>query len=259
MNRVLDKTAIVTGAAAGIGRAVAELLAAEGARVVATDMNEAGVRDLAAAIKATHGECVGLGHDVTSETRWQEVITEATARFGGPHILVNNAGIGGVGVDQDPESVTLEVLRQINAVNLEGVVLGCKHAIPAIHAAGGGAIVNISSLAAMLATPAIAAYGTGKAGVRQYTKSVAMHCAKKGYAIHCNSVHPGVIETAMTAGLFATRGNFEKGRENARKMIPTRELGRPEDVAYAVLYLASDESRYVTGAELVVDGGLSII
>lgn len=261
MGRVEGKTAIVTGGGSGIGGASAELLAREGAGVVVTDINEQAAAETAAAIEAAGAKAFAMPQDVTSEAGWPEVFAAARDRFGGPHILVNNAGVGGLGAPQDPEHGTLESFRRINTVNLEGVFLGCKYAIPALRAAGGGAIVNISSLAAMLATPAIAAYGAGKAGVRQYTKSVAMHCAQQGDEIRCNSIHPGVIETAMTEPMFAARaeGDAEAGRQRYREMIPTGKLGRPEDIANAVLFLASDESRYITGAELVIDGGLSII
>ncbi len=259
MARVAGKVAMVTGAASGIGRACAGLLASEGAKVVATDINQVDGAALAREIESAGGEVDFFVQDVTEEIGWRDAIQRATERFGGLHILVNNAGVGGMGSPQNPEEITLDLWREINTVNLEGVFLGCKHAIPAIHDSGGGAIVNISSLAAMLATPAIAAYGAGKAGVRQYSKSVAMHCAQRGYQIRCNSVHPGVIATPMTDKMFTMRGDPEESRERVRKMIPVRELGSPQDIAYAVLYLASDESRYITGAELVVDGGLSII
>ena len=260
MARVADKTAIVTGAGSGIGRAIATTLAAEGARLLLTDLNEASVQETLAAVAEAGGEALALAHDVTDEAAWSAVVAQAQDRFGGLHILVNNAGIGGEDQAQNPETVTLENWRRVNAVNLEGVMLGCRTAIPAIRAAGGGAIVNLSSLASRVATPYIAAYGASKAGVAQYSKSVALHCAQRRANIRCNSIHPGPIQTPMLERLFALTGrDAEDGRRRLLRAVPLHAFGTPQDVANAVLFLASDDSRYITGAELAVDGGASMI
>lgn len=256
MGRVDGKIAIVTGGASGIGRATAKLLAAEGARIIITDVNaERG----AEAAEEIGGEARFLPQDVSSEEEWPHVLKTTVDAFGGLDILVNAAGIGGTGEPQDPENVTLEEWRRINSVNLEGVFLGCKYAMKVMRESGGGAIVNISSLAAMVATAPISAYGAGKAGVRQFTKSVALHCARAGYGIRCNSVHPGVIDTPMVEAMFLQAGDDrEKIKSSILRRIPLGRLGKPEDVAYMVLYLASEESGFVTGAEFVIDGGMSI-
>lgn len=251
--RVGDKVVIVSGAASGIGRATASLMAREGATVVLTDV----VADAGQALaKELGGPHVFLKHDVSDEGQWQAVIGETLKRFGRINGLVNNAGVSGPVPANSIETETLETWRKINSVNLEGVFLGCKHAVPAIRDAGGGSIVNISSLAAMVATHQIPAYGAGKAGVRQLSKSVAMHCAFKGYKIRCNSVHPGVIVTPMGESMF--KGD-EREKMKYLRSIPLKTFGEPTDIGYCVLYLMSDESKFVTGAEFVVDGGASAI
>ena len=258
MARVADKTAIVTGGASGLGKAIAGLLAKEGAKVVVTDVQEAAGRAVASEIGGMF-----LAHDVSDEKRWKEVVAETERRFGGLHILVNNAGVGdGLGA-VSPEDTPLEEWRRINRINAEGVFLGCKTAIPALRKAGGGSIVNMSSIAALVATPFLTAYGASKAAVRQLTMSVALHCAQRGDRIRCNSVHPGQIRTPMLEGLFkavAQQANASLPEIEAqfRSRIPLGEFGVPDDIAFAVLYLASDESRHVTGTQLVVDGGMEI-
>jgi 3(or 17)beta-hydroxysteroid dehydrogenase len=251
--RVNGKVIIVTGAASGIGRATASLLAREGATVVLTDVVADAGRALARELGSPH---VFIQHDVSDERQWQDVIGETQKKFGKLNGLVNNAGVSGPVPANSIETETLETWRKINSVNLEGVFLGCKHAIPAIREAGGGAIVNISSLAAMVATHQIPAYGAGKAGVRQLSKSVAMHCAFKGYKIRCNSVHPGVIVTPMGESMF--KGD-EREKAKYLRSIPLKTFGEPVDIGYAVLYLISDESKFVTGAEFIIDGGASAI
>jgi 3(or 17)beta-hydroxysteroid dehydrogenase len=253
MGRVQGKIAIVTGAASGIGRATAQLFAKEGAVSTLTDMNPAGE----AVAKELGGATRFLRQDVSDEAGWQALIADVMARHGRLDILVNCAGVSGAASPQNPETTSLEDWRKVNAVNLEGVFLGCKHALPAMRQGGGGAIVNVSSLAAMVGTPALTAYGAGKAGVRQLTKSVALWGAREHTRVRCNSVHPGIIETPMGEEVFGLGGaDAARGREAYRKMVPMRQLGEPADIAYAVLYLASDEAKFVTGAELCVDGGM---
>ncbi len=256
MGRVEDKVALVTGGASGIGRASALRLAAEGARVVVSDRDTQGGPRVASELG---GGARFLSHDVRDEGAWRRALEETVAAFGRLDVLVNVAGILGEPTGQDPERATLEEFRRINQVNLEGTFLGCKTASPVIRAGGGGSIVNISSVAGILGTPRLAAYGAGKAGVRQITKSVAVYCAQQGDRIRCNSIHPGLIETAMIEGVLrsAGGGDLEAARAAYRGRIPLGVFGSPEDVAHGVVYLASDESRYVTGAELVIDGGLT--
>lgn len=255
MGRVEGKKAFVTGAASGLGRAISEMLAREGARVCLTDINQDGVRAAADGLNARHGEGTALAfaHDVTSETEWQSVLGAAAGSMGGLSILVNNAGIGDGGTI---EGASFELWRKVHSVDLDSVFLGCKYALPFMRNHAPASIVNISSIAGLIAGHNMAPYNSAKAGVWMLTKSVALHCARKKYDIRCNSVHPSFINTpileSFTAGL--NRGDLI---EKLEKQIPLGRIGEVDDVAHAVLYLASDESKFVTGAELKVDGGIS--
>jgi len=244
MNRVDGKVALVTGAASGIGRACAQRLAAEGARVVATDRNvetgEAAARELGVTFATL---------DVTDGAAWERVVG-ALDRL---DILVNAAGVGIAG---DIETATLEQWRFINAVNSEGVFLGCQAAIRVMKATG-GSIVNLSSVAGLIGDPDLPAYCASKGAVRLLTKSIALHCARKGYGIRCNSVHPSFIATPMLDGLVAGARDPVKARDKLEKAAPLGRTGQPEEVAALVLFLASDESRFITGSELVIDGGVT--
>ena len=256
MARLADKVAIVTGAGSGIGTATVRKFAAEGATVVATDVDAAAGSAVVAEIGAN---AVFLRHDVTDEGRWEAVMKEAADRCGAVDVVVNNAGIIGTGAPQTPEDLSLDEMHAIGKVNVDGVLLGCKHAIRAMKERG-GAIVNLSSIAGIYATPGLTPYGASKGAVRQLTKSVAAYCGQRGYGIRCNSVHPGIVETPMGETVL----NFlyddpEQGREERRRGVPVGRLGRPEDIANAVCYLASDEAGFVNGAELVVDGGQLIL
>jgi len=254
MGRVEDKIALVTGAAQGLGAAIAELLVREGARVALTDVNLQAVSGAAATINAIQaGHAIALEQDVTDEARWQSVLDDIRRRFGGLHILVNNAGIGSVGSVEDED---FETWRQVHSVDLDSVFLGCKYAIPHIAAAGGGSIVNISSISGVIAGHNLAAYNSAKAAVTHLSKSVALHCARKGNGIRCNSVHPAFIDTPIIDKMVGG-GDRDATRQKLARQLPLKRIGEPDDVAYAVLYLASDESSFVTGAELRVDGGLS--
>ncbi len=254
MRRVEGKIALVTGAAQGLGAAIARMLAREGARVALTDLNLAGVEEQAAAINETAaGHAVALAQDVTDEARWREVVDEVVERFGGLNILVNNAGIGSMASVEDE---SYENWRRVHAVDLDSVFFGCKYAIPKIAASGGGSIVNISSISGIIAGHNMAAYNSAKAAVRHLSKSVALHCARAGNGIRCNSVHPVFIDTPILDDMLSAVGR-DKGLAKLTRQIPLGQIGQPDDVAYAVLYLASDESKFVTGAELKVDGGIS--
>jgi len=251
MGRLDGKIAIVTGAATGLGRADAEALVREGARVVATDINEAAGRELAAKLNAARaGSALFLAQDVRDEARWTQVVAECVGHFGGLHVLVNNAGVV---VIATPETCTLEQFRFQNQVMSEGVFLGCRSSIPAIRASGGGSIINMSSMASHLGYPVYFAYSAAKGAVRAMTKSVAVHCQTNKYRIRCNSIHPGAIETQMVRD--ATR---ELGMEMSMWEQSPTGLGQPSDVANVVVFLASDESRYINGAEILVDNALYV-
>lgn len=252
MDRVRGKTAVVTGAASvtGIGREISAVLAAEGATVLMADVDvEAGEK----AAEAVGRGAIFLEHDVRVEESWQRVMETVTARFGQLDILVNNAGITGAESRESIETITLEAWRAVQGVNVEGVALGCKWAINTMKTRGSGSIINISSMAALIGTATLPAYGASKAAVRQITQTVAQHCGRQGYRIRCNSIHPGIIDTELVAGAFS-----EEQLANLKRSIPSGEFGVPNDVAQAVLFLASDESRYITGTRLIVDGGATM-
>lgn len=249
MNRVAGKVAMITGAASGLGLADAVFLAREGATVVLTDINEEHGKQAAADIPGA----IFIRHDVRDEDQWKAVIEETVARFGRLDILVNNAGLVKF---SSVEDTPLEQFRFVNAVMTEGTFLGCKHAIPAMRLSGqGGSIINISSVAALLGIGEIISYTAAKGAIRSMTKSVAMHCYNKRDKIRCNAIFPGAHETPMTA---AAATALKDAESNALDQLENHGQGRPEDVANMVLYLASDESRHVTGAEFVIDGGETI-
>ena len=256
MGRVEGKIAIVTGGASGIGKASAIMLAREGAAVVVTDVK---VSDRQILETEVGNGAIFIQHDVTNPTQWQEVIAFTRDRFGQLDILVNCAGIIEIKTPQNPEEATLDVWRQVTSVNVEGVFIGCQNAIPLMKETGGGSIVNISSIAATVATPGAVAYGASKAAISQFTKSVALYCAKAGYNIRCNAILPGAIITPLWDDLL---GEGERRAENSQKVvadIPLGKWGQPDDIAHAVVYLASDESKFTTGAQLIIDGGESIV
>ncbi len=259
MGRLEGRVALVTGAARGIGLAAAERLACEGATVVATDVDAEAGRAAADRIGATF-----LRHDVADEAQWQAVVAAVRERHGALHAVVNNAGIeGDPEAAKDPEHAPLADWNRIFAVNAGGVFLGCKHTIPLLAQSGGGSIVNVASVATLVPTPFITAYGAAKSAVVHLTQSVALHCAQAGHRIRCNSVHPGQVNTPMLQGLFARFAaqagvSAEAFGENFRQTIPLGAYQEPADIAAAILFLVSDESRYVTGQALAVDGGYAL-
>ena len=250
MDRVKGKIAIVTGAAGGLGKAQALLLVKEGAKVAVTDIDETQGKRVSEEINGQGGEAIFIQHDVSSETQWERVISETLEKFGKLDILVNNAGVI---IFKNIEDTSLDEWRWLMSINLDGVFLGTKYAMGAMKKSGGGSIINISSAAGIIGTLDTSAYHASKGGVRIFTKAAALECSKAGYNynIRVNSVHPGVMKTAMVEGLLED----EDTMKTALSWHPIGRFGEPEDVAYGVLYLASDESKFITGAELVIDGG----
>jgi 3(or 17)beta-hydroxysteroid dehydrogenase len=247
--RLDGKVAFITGGASGLGRAMAIAFVAEGARVAIADVDDAKGREVTASL----GEAaIFLHHDVTREEAWINNLAAAVQKFGRLDILVNNAGIG---TRADVEAETLEDWRRVMAVNLDGPFLGCKHGIAPLAKSGGGSIINISSVAGLIGARDSAAYCASKGGLRLLTKSVALHCAGRRNGIRCNSVHPVYTDTPMVDRLVNSTKSPEKMRQALEAMIPLGRMGTPEELAAMAVYLASDESRFVTGAEFVFDGG----
>ena len=255
MQRLEQKVALVTGGASGLGKAIAQRLASDGASVAISDVDRSAGTVTAAADGVTF-----LEQDVCDEQRWIQVIGEIEQRFGRLNTLVNNAGILGPLTAVSPEDTPLDLWRRVFAVNVEGVFLGCRAAIPAMRRAGSGSIINISSIAGLRASPYATAYGASKAAVRHLTKSVAQHCAERKFNIRCNSVHPGDVRTplwdkAAEELARARQVPLEAIIEEGRTDSPMGEFTRPEDIAAMVAFLASDEARHITGTKMVVDGG----
>ena len=256
MARLEGKIAHVTGAARGIGEAIAAAFVREGAKVIATDIDLPTLSVTAARL----GEGVfALPLDVRDETSWQAVHADILARFGRLDVLVNNAGITGLESGagaHDPEHATLDAWRAVHATNLDGVFLGCKHAIRAMRPGGSGSIINISSRAGIVGIPAAAAYASSKAAVRNHTKTVALYCAQQGLNIRCNSLHPAAILTPMWEPMLGHGPDRDANMAALVADTPLRRFGTPEEVAALAVMLASDEATYVTGAEFHIDGGI---
>jgi NAD(P)-dependent dehydrogenase (short-subunit alcohol dehydrogenase family) len=259
MDRLSGKVALVTGGAVGIGRGCALAMAKEGAAVVVTDIQTTAGRACAAEIEAAGGKALFLEQDTTSEDRWIAVIAAVKAQFGKLDVLVNNAGIAIAGPVTD---CTLEAWRKQQAVNVEGVFLGVKHALPLMRESGGGSIINLSSVAGLKGAANLPAYCASKGAVRLFTKAVALECAQARDGVRVNSVHPGIIETAIWGAISDGMPNAEPGANRldldavSAIATPLGVKGFPEDIAAGVVYLASDDARYVTGTELVIDGGM---
>src|SRR3954463_189006 len=258
--QVEGKVALVTGGASGIGEAVVELFAREGATVIATDIDELRGPELADRITKAGGKAIFLEQDVTSEERWIEIAAEIAKRFGRLDILVSNAGIG-IAVPSIVD-MTLSDWRKQNAINLDGVFLSVKHCLPLMRKTGGGSIVMMSSLAGLRGAPGLSAYSATKGGVRLFAKSIAMECAAAGDGVRVNSVHPGIIDTPIwgkipTGGVGGGQNAPIDPDERAKLATPFGRAGHAMEIAQGVLYLASDASSYVTGMELVIDGGMN--
>lgn len=254
-DKLLGRVVLITGAAQGIGSACAECFAHEGAFVFISDIDrEAGQR-----LVDTMGSQAAYVHlDVRDEGMWQAAMQQILMQKGRWDVLINNAGITGFVPNigpQDPEHASLESWKQVHAVNLEGVFLGCKTAISAMKHQG-GSIINMSSRSGLVGIPGAAAYASSKAGVRNHTKSVALYCAEQGYPIRCNSIHPAAILTPMWDAMLGTGEDRMAHMAEIAQSIPMKRMGQPEEVAQAALFLASEASSYITGIELTIDGGL---
>lgn len=252
MNRVEDKVAIVTGGAAGIGRAVCRALALEGAKVAVTDLQDEKGREIVEEIVEAGGTAEYWHLDVSSETEVKKVFADIRDRFGSSDVLVNNAGIAGT--NKPTHEITEEEWDTVMAINVKGVFLCTKHVIPSMREAGGGSIINLSSIYGIVSAPDIPAYHASKGAVRMMTKTDALLYAKE--KIRVNSVHPGFIWTPLVEELGERSSEgVEKFREQLDSLHPVGHVGEPDDIAWGIVYLASNESKFVTGSELVIDGG----
>ena len=246
--RLKNKVALITGGAQGLGKEMAKSMIAQSAKVFISDINETILAETAKELS-----CDYIVLDVTNEDHWQEAIKKIKDDIGSLNILVNNAGIGGGG---DVESTDLEQWELVHKVNLDSVFMGCKYSLPLMRDSGNGSIINISSMSGIVASHNTSAYNSSKAAVRHLSKSVALHCAKSTNLIRCNSIHPVFTRTAMVQSMIdaAPERNIE---EKLVQQIPIRKLAEPIDIANAAVFLASDESSFITGTELIIDGGLS--
>jgi 3(or 17)beta-hydroxysteroid dehydrogenase len=256
MSRLQQKIVLVTGAASGIGKATVERCHQEGATVIVTDINALAGQ----AVAGQFQERAEYHHlDVSQEADWQRVFEQLRQTHPRLDVLVNNAGIGGFTQTpgpHNPEDLDLASWRYVHAVNSDGVALGCKYAIQWMKLQHSGSIVNISSRSGVVGIPQMVAYAASKAAVRNHSKSVALYCAAQGYSIRCNSIHPGAILTPMWDPMLGEGEQREKMIRSIARQVPLGRMGTPEDVANAIIYFASDESAYVTGAELHIDGGI---
>jgi NAD(P)-dependent dehydrogenase (short-subunit alcohol dehydrogenase family) len=254
MGRVENKVAIVTGAASGLGFAAAQKLMDEGAKVLLTDINEEVMNSMSDRLSNySETQFETIVHDVANEESWINAIDKAENHFGKINILVNSAGIS---LGADIVSTDFEIWKKVHQVNLDSVFLGCKYVVPIMGKSGQGSIINLSSISGIVAGWNTAAYNSSKAGVRLLSKSVALYCAKKGYDVRCNSVHPAFVDTPILDPLKQAFGE-ENAVAKLSRQIPMNKIGDTDDVSFAILYLASDESKFMTGTEIVLDGGLS--
>ncbi len=251
MNRVLKKTAVVTGGGLGIGRATCLLLAKEGAKVAVVDILDEAGQSCVEEIRKKGGTAEYWRLDVSKEKDVQTVFAAVTEKFGTLDILVNNAGIAGA--NKPTHEVSEEEWDRVMAVNVKGVFFCTKHAIPYLKKSGGGSIINLSSIYGLISAPDVPPYHASKGAVRLMSKTDALLYAKD--KIRVNSVHPGYIWTPLVENLLKSQGDVAEGRKNLDALHPLGHVGEPDDIAYGILYLASEESKFVTGTELVIDGG----
>ena len=246
--RLKDKVALITGAAQGLGKEMAKSMIAEGAKVYISDINQEQLDKT-----VTELSCSGINLDVTKSEDWKKAVSHIQEKSGSLNILVNNAGIGNGG---DIESTDMDTWKLVHNVNLDSVFLGCKYALPLMRDSGNGSIINISSMSGIVASHNTSAYNSSKAAVRHLSKSIALHCAKSTNLVRCNSIHPVFTRTAMVQSMIdaAPERNIE---QKLIQQIPIRKLAEPIDIANAAIFLASDESSFITGTELLIDGGLS--
>ncbi|MEH7483171.1 glucose 1-dehydrogenase [Neobacillus drentensis] len=252
MARLENKVSLITGAASGIGKAIAQLFAKEGSKIVVADMNEAGGQETVDEIKAKGGQALFIKLDVTKEEEWTQAMNTVRTAFGKLDVLINNAGMGFLG---NIEELTYEEWRHCLNINLDSVFLGTKYGVEIMKENKSGSIINMSSIQGLVGDPNAPAYNASKAGQNLLTKSVALHCAKSGYGIRVNSIHPGYINTPMILN-----AREEYGDELYNYLVslhPIGHLGESIDIAFGVLYLASDESKFTTGTSLVIDGGFT--
>jgi NAD(P)-dependent dehydrogenase (short-subunit alcohol dehydrogenase family) len=255
MGRVQGKKAVITGGAQGLGACFGRMLADEGAKVALTDINFGGAEETAAAINEKHpGAAIALQHDVTKRADWERVLDQAAEFMGGVSVLINNAGIGTWG---NIETETDEGWRRTHEIDVDSIFIGTQTAMPYLKESQPASVINISSVAGLVADGMMLSYNSAKAAVMHMSKSIALHCAKSGYDIRCNSVHPVFTRTPIVDPLIKLGGGGEEGEKKLVRQIPLRRLGEPEDVGYCILYLASDESRFVTASEFKIDGGIT--
>jgi len=256
-DRLSGKRALITGGGSGLGAEMARMFVGEGARVAVTDINAPAAEEVAAEINArAPGAAFAYAHDVRLEADWISVLDRAAGDLGGLNVLVNNAGIGSA---VDIEHETFEEWRRVQEIDVDSVFLGCKYALRYMKESQPGSIINVSSIAGLIAGHNMAAYNAAKAAVWLLSKSVALHCAKAGYDIRSNSIHPVFVRTPILKG-FAPGGDaaaLDAQLTKLARQIPLGRIGEPSDVGYCAIYLASDESRFVTGAEFKIDGGIS--
>ena len=255
MGRVDGKKVFITGGAQGLGACFGKMLADEGAKVALTDVNFDGAQTTAEEINAKHpGAAIALSHDVTKKADWENALGEAAEHMSGISVLINNAGIGTAG---NIETETYENWRRTQEIDVDSIFIGTQLAMPYLKDNQPGSIINISSVAGLIADGMMLSYNAAKSAVWLMSKSIALHCAKSGYDIRCNSVHPVFTRTPIVEPLIAFGGGGEEGEKKLVRQIPLKRLGEPEDVGYCILYLASDESRFVTASEFKIDGGIT--
>lgn len=259
LQRLAGKISLITGSAGGIGKAIAAAFLREGASVLITDIDEAAGEQVRSALdQEAPGRVQFMRHDVTSEADWKAAVDAAVGTFGGLSVLVNNAGVWTSGTVEETDYASW---KRSLTINLDSVYLGTRASLPALRESQPASIINLSSIAGLIAGPNIAAYNTAKAGVWMLTKSTALASARAREDIRCNSIHPFFIDTGLLGDVFSRDGTRstvgDDEREKLAKQTPMRRLGTPDDVAYAAIYLASNESRFMTGAEMKIDGGIS--